>query len=83
MKRILGLFWSFLILCSLSFPQTVKEMRFEEVKLDTVIKALAGVAKKNVIIDPDVKDILKKTASIYIQRPVSIRLQRRGSSSWI
>ncbi len=72
MRRSLVLLWSFLILCSLSFPQTVREMRFEEVKLDTVIKALAKVVKKNVIIDPEVKDILKKTASIYIQRPVSV-----------
>jgi type IV pilus assembly protein PilQ len=72
MKKLLALLGSFLLLTSVSFPQTIKEMRFEEVKLDTVIKALAKVVKKNIIVDPDVKDVLKKTASIYIQRPVSV-----------
>ncbi len=72
MKRFLFGLSGLLLVANLLFSQSIKEMRFEDVKLDTVIKALAKVVKKNLIIDPDVKDILEKNASIYIQRPVSV-----------
>ncbi|EDP74488.1 hypothetical protein HG1285_09976 [Hydrogenivirga sp. 128-5-R1-1] len=47
-------------------------MKFEGVKLDTVVKALAKVVKKNVIIDPNIKDLLKTDVNIYIQKPLSV-----------
>ncbi|MDQ7038295.1 MAG: pilus assembly protein [Aquificota bacterium] len=60
------------LLLSAGFPQTIKEMKFENVKLSTVVKALAKVVGKSVIIDPDVEKILDKEANIFIQRPVSV-----------
>ncbi len=73
MKRYsLFLIYLIIFMISLSYSQTIKEMKFEDVKLATVIKALAKVVRKNLIVDPDIKDILNKNASIYIQRPVSV-----------
>jgi type IV pilus assembly protein PilQ len=61
-----------LILVATSLSQTIQEMRFEEVKLDTVIKALSKAVKKNVIIDPKIKDVLNTQVSIFIQKPISV-----------
>ncbi len=72
MKRLLMLLGSFLLLASTAFPQIIKEMRFEDVKLDTVIKALAKAVKKNLIVDPDIRNELQKTTSIYIQKPMDV-----------
>ena len=69
MKRLLVLL---LMIFSLSISQTIEEMKFEGVKLDTVVKALAKVVKKNVIIDPNIKDLLKTDVNIYIQKPLSV-----------
>ena len=52
--------------------QTIREMRFENVKLITVVKALAKAVGKNVIIDPEVKKELDQEANILIQKPVSV-----------
>ena len=60
------------LLIGVGFSQTIKEMKFENVKLSTVVKALAKVVGKSVIIDPEVKKILDKEANIFIQRPVSV-----------
>ena len=71
--RKLALLALFLALTfTLAYPQSIKEMKFENVKLETVIKALAKAVDKNIIIDPDVKKILDKSANIYIQRPISV-----------
>ncbi len=70
MKKVLsGLLFIFL---SLSFSQTIREMKFENVKLETVIKALAKTIDKNILIDPEIKEIINKTANIYIQKPLSV-----------
>ncbi|WP_457601002.1 pilus assembly protein [Hydrogenivirga sp.] len=61
-----------IVLASFTFSQTIQEMKFEDVKLDTVVKALAKVVKKNVIIDPGIKDVLGTKVNIYIQEPVSV-----------
>ena len=52
--------------------QTVKEMRFENVALDTVLRSLAKVVGKNVLIDPKIQGALSQKVNIFIQKPVSI-----------
>ena len=65
---LVGLFLSI----GLSLSQVIKEMRFEGVPLETVIKALSKAIGKNVIIDPTAKDALQGTADIYIQKPLRV-----------
>ncbi len=69
MKRVL---LALLFIVSLSVSQVIEEMKFEDVKLDTIVKALAKAVKRNVIIDPNIKDILSTKTSIYIQKPLSV-----------
>jgi type IV pilus assembly protein PilQ len=69
MKRVL---MSVLLLLSVSLAQTIKEMKFENVKLETVLKALSQVADMNVIFDPQVSQEASKTVSIAIYNPVPV-----------
>ncbi len=71
MKRMLG-FILILLFVGLSYSQTVREMRFENVKLETVLKALAEVSGMNVIFDPAVSQELQKTVSVAIYKPIPI-----------
>ncbi|MEJ7619528.1 MAG: pilus assembly protein [Aquificaceae bacterium] len=71
MKRMLG-FILILLFVGFSYSQTVREMRFENVKLETVLKALAEVSGMNVIFDPAVSQDLQKTVSVAIYRPVPV-----------
>lgn len=69
MKRLLALTLLFVLV---GYSQSIREMRFENVKLETVIKALAKAVDKNIIIDPEVKSVLGQDVNIYIQRPISV-----------
>jgi len=60
------------ILVAFTYAQTIQEMKFENVKLDTIIKSLAKAANKSIIIDPSVKDVLGTTTSIHIVEPISV-----------
>ncbi len=72
MKKALSIFLLIALTTSAVLSQTVREMRFEDVKLDTVLRSIAKVVNKNVLIDPKIKDILNQKVSIFIQKPVSI-----------
>ena len=72
MKKVLFVFLLIAFTTSGVLSQTVREMRFEDVKLDTVLRSIAKVVNKNVLIDPKIKDILSQKVSIFIQKPVSI-----------
>ena len=65
---------AFLLLAavSLSFPQKILEMKFEEVRLGTVVKALAKAVGKNVIIDPDAQKLLDTKVNVLIQKPINV-----------
>ncbi len=71
MRKVLG-FIVILLFVGFSYSQTVREMRFENVKLETVLKALAEVSGMNVIFDPAVSQDLQKTVSVAIYRPVPV-----------
>lgn len=71
MKRMLG-FILILLFVGFSYSQTVREMRFENVKLEAVLKALAEVSGMNVIFDPAVSQELQKTVSVAIYKPIPI-----------
>lgn len=60
------------LLVGLSYSQTIREMRFENVKLETVLKALSEVSGMNVIFDPGVSQELQRTVSVAIYRPVPV-----------
>jgi type IV pilus assembly protein PilQ len=71
MKKLL-----LIILCALvnlAYATTLREMRFENTKLETVLKALFQVAELNVIFDPNVSADLQKPVSISVYRPMPIR----------
>jgi type IV pilus assembly protein PilQ len=57
----------------LAYATTLREMRFENTKLETVIKALFQVAELNVIFDPNVSADLQQPVSVSIFRPMPIR----------
>ena len=70
MKKIL-----LLILCVLiatGYSLTLREMKFENAKLETVLKALAQVSELNVIFDPAIATDLQKPVSISIYKPVPV-----------
>lgn len=69
MRRALFIF---LFLLGLSFAQTLKEMKFENVKLETVLKALSQVADMNVIFDPQIAQEVSKPVSVSIYKPVPV-----------
>ncbi len=71
MKSLL-IFFMTLVPVGLSFSQTLREMRFENVKLETVLKAIAEVSEMNVIFDPDISQDLQKTVSVTIYRPLPV-----------
>jgi len=58
---------------SLAYATTLREMRFENTKLETVLKALSQVAELNVIFDPKISADLQQSVSISIYRPMPIR----------
>ncbi len=71
MRKALG-FILILLFVGFSYAQTVREMRFENVKLETVLKALAEVSGMNVIFDPAVSQEIQRTVSVAIYRPVPV-----------
>ncbi len=71
MRKALG-FIVILLFVGFSYSQTIREMRFENVRLETVLKALAEVSGMNVIFDPAVSQELQKTVSVAIYRPVPV-----------
>lgn len=70
--RSLLIFLIALVSVGLSFSQTLREMRFENVKLETVLKAISEVSEMNVIFDPDISQDLQKTVSVTIYRPLPV-----------
>jgi type IV pilus assembly protein PilQ len=71
MKKLL-----LIILCALvnlAYATTLREMKFENTKLETVLKALFQVAELNVIFDPNVSADLQKSVSISVYKPMPIR----------
>ncbi|MCX8164089.1 MAG: STN domain-containing protein, partial [Aquificaceae bacterium] len=54
------------------YAQSIREMRFENVKLDTVLKALSEVSGMNMVFDPAVSQELQKTVSVAIYKPVPV-----------
>jgi type IV pilus assembly protein PilQ len=71
MKKLL-----LIILCALvnlAYATTLREMKFENTKLETVLKALFQVAELNVIFDPNVSADLQKPVSVSVFKPMPIR----------
>ncbi len=66
------LFLLLIFLVSLSYSQTVREMKFENASLQTVLKALSEVSGMNIIFDPEIAQDLQKTVSIAIYKPVPV-----------
>ncbi|AHE95443.1 type II and III secretion system protein [Thermocrinis ruber] len=70
MKKLL-----LIILCALvnlAYATTLREMRFENTKLETVLKALFQVAELNVIFDPNISADLQKPVSVSVFKPMPI-----------
>jgi type IV pilus assembly protein PilQ len=70
MKKLL-----LIILCALvnlAYATTLREMRFENTKLETVLKALSQVAELNVIFDPNISADLQKPVSVSVFKPMPI-----------
>jgi len=57
---------------SLAYSTTLREMRFENTKLETVLKALFQVAELNVIFDPNISADLQKPVSVSVFKPMPI-----------
>ncbi|MFN3870615.1 MAG: pilus assembly protein, partial [Aquificaceae bacterium] len=69
MRRILILL---LLITSLVYSQTIREMRFENVSLEVVLKALSEISGMNVIFDPEVSGELQKPVNIAIYKPMPV-----------
>jgi hypothetical protein len=69
MRRLLLII---LLFVSLAYATTLREMRFENTKLETVLKALSRVAELNVIFDPKISADLQQSVSISISKPMPI-----------
>jgi type IV pilus assembly protein PilQ len=70
MKKLL-----LIILCALvnlAYATTLREMRFENTKLETVLKALSQVAELNVLFDPNISADLQKPVSVSVFKPMPI-----------
>jgi type IV pilus assembly protein PilQ len=70
MKKLL-----LIILCalvSLAYATTLREMKFENTKLETVLKALSQVAELNVLFDPNISADLQKPVSVSVFKPMPI-----------
>jgi len=64
-----------LILCFLIYvghSLTLREMKFENTKLETVIKALSQVSGLNVLFDPNISADLQRPVSITIYKPMPV-----------
>jgi type IV pilus assembly protein PilQ len=57
----------------LAYATTLREMKFENTKLETVLKALSQVAELNVIFDPNVSADLQNPVSVSVFKPMPIR----------
>ena len=65
--------WLIIILSiSLAYATTLREMRFENTKLETVLKALSQVAELNVLFDPNISADLQKPVSVSVYKPMPI-----------
>jgi type IV pilus assembly protein PilQ len=74
MKKLLfTLFLLVFLLVSLAYAATLREMKFENPKLETVLKALSQVAELNVLFDPNIIADLQKPVSISVYKPMPIR----------
>jgi type IV pilus assembly protein PilQ len=62
-----------ILFVSLAYATTLREMKFENTKLETVLKALFQVAELNVIFDPNVSAELQKLVSVSVYKPMPIR----------
>ncbi|WP_448584514.1 pilus assembly protein [Thermocrinis sp.] len=65
----------FLILCiliSFGYSLTLREMKFENTKLETVVKALSQIAELNVLFDQAISADLQKPVSITIYKPMPV-----------
>jgi type IV pilus assembly protein PilQ len=62
-----------ILFVGLAYAITLREMKFENTKLETVLKALFQVAELNVIFDPNVSADLQKPVSVSVYRPMPIR----------
>jgi type IV pilus assembly protein PilQ len=69
MRRLLLIILFFV---SLAYATTLREMRFENTRLETVLKALSRVAELNVIFDPKISADLQQSVSISISKPMPI-----------
>jgi type IV pilus assembly protein PilQ len=69
MRRLLLIILFFV---SLAYATTLREMRFENTKLETVLKALSQVAELNVIFDPNISIDLQKPVSVSVFKPMPI-----------
>jgi len=61
-----------ILFVSLASATTLREMRFENTKLETVLKALSQVAELNVIFDPNISADLQKPVSVSVFKPMPI-----------
>lgn len=71
MKRFIYAFL-LVLLISFSHAQVIREMKFENVKLETVLKALSEVSQMNLVFDPAISQDLQKTVSVAIYKPVPV-----------
>jgi len=62
----------FLLFVGLTFGQTIREMKFDNVKLESVLKTLAEVSGMNVVFDPQITQELSKPISVSISKPLSV-----------
>ncbi|MFN7065367.1 MAG: pilus assembly protein [Aquificaceae bacterium] len=69
MRRILMLL---LLITSLVYSQTIREMKFENVSLDVVLKSLSEISGMNVVFDPEIAGELQKPVNIAIYRPMPV-----------
>jgi type IV pilus assembly protein PilQ len=71
MKRLI---YALLLLLLINFSQAqiIREMKFENVKLETVLKALSEVSQMSLVFDPAISQDLQKTVSVAIYKPVPV-----------
>lgn len=72
MKRLI---YALLLLLLINFSQAqiIREMKFENVKLETVLKALSEVSQMSLVFDPAISQDLQKTVSVSIYKPVPVK----------
>jgi type IV pilus assembly protein PilQ len=57
---------------SLAYATTLREIKFENTKLETVLKALSQVAELNVLFDSNISADLQKPVSVSVFKPMPI-----------